>query len=405
MTRLIRALPIGALALVAAPPCVAQGVTREPLRPLALGFAVDTTVVPGAWWGVDPAREALSEVVRTWRDFLAVRHDPARRIAFWSAADRARAPEPDPLFTAESYLLDGAPLLVEALPLVAGDASRWVLRTLYTGEGNAGAPGVLGIERSYVVRERARDGTTRWAIASPMPDETRGWRRTRIGRIEYVVHPSQRFDAARAAATSRWADELVKRFAIADSGTITYLQAPDLQAGLGALGIELALSADRVGGRASASARVVVAADPRYAEGYRHELVHVLLAPIVDAQSYVVTEGIAYWLGGARGRDFDGMMRELARFLAAHPGVTLARILAPDADPTAESARLAAAGAIFELAYRRGGDPAVRRLVEQLPTDNVTSDAVARVLGLTGDRLEREWRLVVDGRKSSGLPP
>ena len=37
----------------------AQSPAGAPNRQLSLGFAVDTSVVPGTWWGVDPARAVL----------------------------------------------------------------------------------------------------------------------------------------------------------------------------------------------------------------------------------------------------------------------------------------------------------------------------------------------------------
>ena len=125
---------------------------------LALGFAVDTTAVPGGWWGVDAARVELPAVVRTWRDYLVVRADSAKRAAFWSAADHARAPDPDLPVACKGCLLDARPLFVEALPLVAGDSSRWLLRTVYVGGGTAERPGLLAMERTFVVRELGRDG-------------------------------------------------------------------------------------------------------------------------------------------------------------------------------------------------------------------------------------------------------
>lgn len=126
----------------------AQSAGDTAIRKLALGFAVDTTVVPGGWWGVDTARASLREVVRAWRDYLVVRHDQAQRPAFWSAADRLQSSDPDPLMPSESYLLDGQPLLIEALPLVAGNPDRWLLRTVYVGGGTAVRPGLLGMERT-----------------------------------------------------------------------------------------------------------------------------------------------------------------------------------------------------------------------------------------------------------------
>lgn len=377
---------------------------------LSLGFAVDTTAVPGGWWGVDPALAALPAVVRTWRDYLAVRADSARRRAFWSAADRARAAEPDLALVSESYILEGRPLLVEALPVVAGDASRWVLRTVHVGVGSAARPGLLAMERTYVVRETDAGGGARWVLVQPAARETAGWRRTRSGAITYVVHPAVAWDARQAAATAAWADSLVRRFGLPPAAPVTYYQVPDLQAGQRVMGFDWAISADRAGGRANPEGRIVIAADPRYGAAYRHELVHVLLAPLVAGRSGFVGEGLAYWLGGARGRPFGAMLADLAGYLAGQPTIGLRDILAGDGTGVAGSAQLPAAAALFELAHRRGGDAAVRRFIAGVGAKDPTLDDVARAFGVTPDVLEAEWwRLVraygVASRQSGPMRP
>ncbi len=367
---------------------------------LTLGFAVDTTVTPESWWGVDPALAVRAEVVRLWRDYLAVRQDSTRRVAFWSAADRERAPDPDLALASASYIADADAVLIEALPLVAGDSSRWVLRTVYTSGGTIARPGLLAMERMHVVHEGGR-----WVLAHPGVVETAGWRRERVGQIDYVVHPALGFDTRRAQETARWLDATAHRFGVSDARRITYYLVPDVQAALQLTGLEWAISADRSGGRANPRARIVFAADPRFGEAYLHELTHVLLAPWLGDASAFVGEGIAYWLGGARGQTFPTMMQDLATFLARQPGLELRAVLEENGSGPIGSARLPAAAAVFELAHRRGGDAAVRRLVEETRAGQPGIEAVAGALGLTPPELESDWRaLVLSFGDSAGRP-
>lgn len=399
----LRAQPRSVRTLLLSGLCAAAMSTGAPARSsaqtpagppsLALGFAVDTTALPAAWWGVDSARVVLPEVVRFWRDYLAVRRDSSKRRAHWERSGNTG--DPDPLPAVAPYLLDGAPLLIEALPVVAGDASRWLLRTMYVGGGTATRPGLLGLERAIVTGRREGDGVWEWKLASPESFETAEWRHERIGPVTYVVHPGISFDRRRAESTARWADSLLARFALERREPVTYYQTPNLQEGMRISGFEWLLSADRVGGRASPAAGVVVAADPRYGEGYRHELAHVLLAPLVTGRSVFVVEGIAYWLGGARGDDFPGLMRSLASFLADHPTFTLDTILASDGSGAIGSARLPVAASLFELVHRRGGDQAVRHLMEALGTAEPTLARLAIIMGMSRERIVTEWRALL----------
>lgn len=357
---------------------------------LALGFAVDTTAVPATWWGVDPALAARPAVVRFWRDYLVVRGDSVRRLALWSAADRRRMPDPDLALASAGYIQDANAVLVEAIPLLAGDPSRWVLRTVYVGGGTASRPGLLAMERVHVVREGAR-----WALAHPSAVETAGWHRVRVGPFEYVVHPTLRFDSARAAETARWAEVTARRFGISNPAPITYYQLPDLEAAFRVMGLDWTITTDRVGGRANPRARIVLAADPRFGEAYRHEIVHVLLAPWIGEAPGFVGEGIAYWLGGARGQPFPATMRDLAAFLTRQPALGLRIILDEENQGASASARFPAAAAVFELAYRRGGDAAVRRLVDRMRQETPTLESVAVALGMAPIELDAGWRALV----------
>jgi hypothetical protein len=389
-----------ALLLLVAPDSGAQTPDTLPVRPsrFALGFAVDTTAVPAAWWGVDPARTALPEVVRTWRDYLAARSDAEKRATFWAAADRRRAPDPDLLIASAEYILDANAVLVDAQPLVPGDSSRWVLRTAYVGGGTAAHPGLLGMERIHVVRE---DG--RWVLTHPGIAETTQWRHARVGPIRYVVHPAIRFDAARAAETARWAEATARRFRLPAPAPITYYQVPNLEDAFRVLGFDWALNADRVGGRANPGARVVFAADPRFGEAYRHELVHVLLRSVVSGKSVFVGEGIAYWLGGARGQPFPSMVRGLASYLDRQPTVGLRAMLDGVGSGRAASARLPAAAVIFEVVFRSGGDAGVRRFIAALGAEEPSLDTAARALGMQPAELEAAWSSVL--RSYAALTP
>ena len=378
-----------ALAATAATAACAGAQPRAQPRTLGLGFAVDTAATPRAVWGMDAARDSVASVVRAWRAYLQVRGDPVARRAAWSAADRARHPDPDLQLAAAGYIADASPTVVDVQPLRAGDASAFVVRTLYTGSGSAEHPGVLALERVHVVREGGR-----WALAHPIADETRDWRRARVGAIEYVVHPSQPFDTARAAATARWTADVARRFGVAPLAPLTYYQLPDLEAQSRLLGFDLALVADRVGGRADVRNRLVLAADPRFGPSYHHEIAHVVLQPVVGGMDAFWVEGVAYWLGGSRGMATPAMLQSLAAWLAARPGLGLREIVDGD-DAASQSVRFPAAAAVLELVHRRGGDPAVRRLLARAGAVPVTFASLSTAAGMSAAELEQAWRAVL----------
>jgi hypothetical protein len=369
----------------AAAPAVSQ------MTPLTLGFAVDTTATPANWWGVDPARAVLPDVVRFWRDYLIIRHDSLKRRGHWVPDNAETGVDADPVPVVAPYLLSARPQLVEALPAQSGNPSRWILRTIYA-TGPAMQPAYMAFERSHIVGVRDGQGSWQWKLEDPAVTETVNWPRHRIGLLHYVVHPSIAFNADKAHATARWVDSTLQRFGLEPPGPITYYQVPDLEAGFRISGFQWLLGADRVGGRASSMSATVLAADPRYGEAYLHEISHVLLAPLVSGRSTFVVEGLAYWLGGARGSDFVGMIRSGSTFLIRNPNITLDEIFSNRAQSAAASMGLPVAASFFELIHRRGGDRAVLDVIEKLGTGEPTMDRLAQAVGISTSEMIAQWQ-------------
>lgn len=385
-------LILGSAIVSAQQPAPAAAPAVSQMAPLTLGFAIDTTATPANWWGVDPARAVLSDVVRFWRDYLAIRHDALQRRGHWIPDSAGGGIDMDPVPVVAPYLLSARPQLVDALPAQAGNPARWILRTIYATGGTAMQPALLGFEQNLIVGVRDTGGAWSWKLEDPAVNETARWPRHRVGRFVYVVHPSITFNASKAQATARWVDSLLVRFELDRRELITYYQVPDLQAGFRISGFEWLLSADRVGGRASNAPDVVIAADPRYGEAYRHEIAHVLLAPLVSGRSRFVVEGVAYWLGGARGSDFIGMMQSSSTFLIRNPDLTFDQILSNDAADGAASLKLPVAASFFELIHRRGGDRAVREVIRKLGSAEPTVERLADVMGVSSSELITQWR-------------
>src|SRR5699024_10000410 len=100
------------------------------------------------------------------------------------------------------------------------------------------------------------------------------------------------------------------------------------------------------------------------------------------------------WLGGSRGLAPPAMLRDLAAWLAARPGMGLRDIVDGDA-AVSRSARFPAAAAVLEVVHRRGGDPAVRRLLQRVGSTPVTVASLVAATGLPAAELERAWRDVL----------
>ena len=71
-----------------------------------------------------------------------------------------------------------------------------------------------------------------------------------------------------------------------------------------------ALKFGATGGLAQPVNRQLFSGIPALGEEYRHELAHLVLAPLMTSSTWcVVSEGVATWLGGTTGGDFQTAAR------------------------------------------------------------------------------------------------
>lgn len=160
-----------------------------------------------------------------------------------------------------------------------------------------------------------------------------------------------------------------------------------------ATGVDPLFGAQAAAGRALPSDRIIMSGSPVQGEGYTHEVVHAVFAPLTPAptSSAFASEGVASWLGGSLGADFPTMMRQYAAYLRAHPTVTLDSVFGPWAG--FDRGQRPAAAMLFEMAHARGGVPAVKALL-RAPTRSLADirTAVTSVLGMSWAAVSQRWR-------------
>jgi hypothetical protein len=109
----------------------------------------------------------------------------------------------------------------------------------------------------------------------------------------------------------------------------------------------------------------------------------------------VLDEGLAFWLGGSRGKRWPTLLRDLAGALRADPSLTLEQLVI--SRPPTDSLRSTAAGALLQLAHERGGMKALKAVLSppRTPAGRDILRSAEQVLGVTRPQLERGWRDLV----------
>jgi hypothetical protein len=371
-----RGLPLALLAaLAAAAPAAAQPADRA-VR-LAVGFGVDTTGVP------------YHEIFELWRAYLSSRPSCMRPSPLWSESERMGFPSRDLLC---GFVYQGfRDFTVVALAPAVGLDSTYLIRTLVASIADSGRSVLpLALYRVYAVREGGR-----WVLANALPRLTRRWRHETVGRIRFVFPPTHRFSRRRAEVSARFVDSLARAFEVPPPDSITYVFTDDFRETLLADGLDFfPLGSDTAGGRAGGPNLVLIGSS-KLGEAYLHELGHVVLRPFFDAHraAGLVQEGMVTWAGGSAGLDFRALMPGLARYLDAHPDVTLEHVMA---DPPRREGTLDVGydglAALCRMVFDAGGLAGLRALADAGRDPAAVVGAAARVLRVEPGDLDRLWR-------------
>jgi len=365
--------------LMRAPIAAAQGGI-----PVAPGWGVNLERAP---WSEASWHSAAEEIYRAWSDYLG---SDARRQAptpYWSEAEQQRWPHNYDLMASVAY--QGFPgTVLDIRPAEPGSTDEFIVRTLF-GSVAGGFVRPLAITRVYAIRERDR-----WVFANALPKLTSTWPRATIGAFTFVSHPARELDLERAADAVAFADSVAALFDIPSIDSLTYYVDDDPENLRRVMGIDWHGSHGAAFGMASAANSIIWSADPAFGEAHYHEIVHVVLRPILAEGRTPpwINEGVATWLGGSGGHMYPDLMGHYAAYLRANEEVTLD--VALDSNGSDLGSRPAAA-ALVHLVNEHAGIAAVKDLLTSGPNRSDFRSAIIRILGVDWLEIARLWRAYI----------
>jgi len=351
-------------------------------QPVAAGWGVDTTGAVA--WTDGPRADVVRDIFRRWAEYLGSNPRRQEKTRLWSAAEQRQWPQYD-LTSGIAY--QGVPATVLEISPASPEADdRYIVKTLFAaavGEPPEIKP--IALTRVHAVRE---DGA--WVFSSVLPYLTRDWRQETVGAITYVLEPGYPFDAERASRAVAFTDSLAAAYGVPAVTGLTYYLTSSPEQVHRIMGVEWTVGG--VGyGYASPANRLIFSGTPVTGEDNRHELTHLVLAPLVSAGRThpLISEGVATWLGGSMGRDFLTLMREYATYLRRYPDVTLDAVL-EEAGP---DRGVRPAGAVLSLmVFERGGVAAVKELMTSGWSTIELKGALSAMLGAPWAEVGAQWR-------------
>lgn len=355
-----------------------------------------STVLVAAMLGAcvgPPTAESEREVRELWNQYLASRMGSLVVAAgtpspFWSPAEQARWSDYD--LASQFVPMDAVARVVAVTPVSSAVDTAYRIQTRFWADDSSAGDSLAAPVLTTTVY--ARREKRRWVLANALPYHTSAWVRETRGRIHFVVAPALRFNPTRAERAAAFVDSLAAAFDVEPPPRIEYYVAESVDQAMEILG---AVAPQRYGPNGGfARTGRVFSGNPALGEEYRHELAHVVLAPVFrdGPTSLIASEGVPTWLGGTAGRDFQGSVKHLATFLRTQPALDLQRIVY---DMTVSSEIRNAAGAVLShMLHEAGGIEAVKEFLRTSTAE--IPDLFERVLQRPWDTVMVDWRRRVD---------
>jgi hypothetical protein len=338
-------------------------------------------------FGVEAAATPEREILALWKHYLTEPSDSIR-ATLWSAPERSTSLHYD---LVGPYVYQGFKnFTVVHLGPAVGLPHTFVIRTLVSSVDASRDVRPLTLYRVYATIE---DG--RWVLANALPRTTRDWRRTTLGKVTFVYPPTHQFNQPRGRATAAFVDSLAQAFGLPEPEPITYYFTDDLGETFRALGLEFfPYGGDPAGGRSNVFQRHAYAGMSVNGESYRHELAHIVLAPLIPSgTSGLVMEGLMTWTGGSVGLEYVDLLPGLAKYLSNHPELTLEGLL-KNPPPRVGSLDVGNGGiaVLCKMVFGRAGLAGLRALLSAGSDPRTVVSTAAQALGVSPAELDSMWR-------------
>ena len=337
--------------------------TRLLISLLALGFARAHSLAAQApspsvtaGFGVDTTVSDVGKIFSLVRAYLS-QPDSVRSRGLWSTATEFDRTIGD--ITALIPVNPGVPAtVIGIIPAAPGD-SLYTLRILYATADSAGRVSPLGLQRLYAVREPgARYG---FRLSSAFPRMRRDWEQRSRGPLTFWYYPGQRPNQSRIDATARFVDSAAALLTVPVPRHLDVIVGKSYEEVLRAIGVDFypVASSPMPPSAGLSIGSIILSGNPAIGEAYFHELVHSILGPAIHPGNRLLSEGIATWLGGSRGRtprELYALLRDYQRADSTLSLSSLIRSGFEDKDVDRGANLLyGSAALIADSIYRRGG--------------------------------------------------
>lgn len=322
---------------------------------------------------VDSANLETRAVMDLFENYLNSNPQDKQQNPFWSSQEQQRHKNFDFLeseFQPSLYM--GFPVHVLSIKSIKGS---FQIKAQFSYCQPDGTPYILAIVNYIAKRENGQFKLFNW-----LTESKQNWNCTNVGLVEFYHPEDHKFDYDKANQLNEFVISTCKNLGVQPKPFEYYL-ADDYDEIQQLKGIEYYLG---MGGESLPSGK---ANDNKVycgglGEYYPHEVFHVQIDEHFPNKHFWVSEGMATFLGGSRGKDLDWHIKRTHNYLKDHPEVNLSDMLKLTNLDNQTAYHYVLGGLIAKRVFEKGGWNLIREFMTSGKKDEDYYAVIEKHLGV-----------------------
>lgn len=332
---------------------------------------------------VDGKNEEIKAVMALFENYLSSSPQNNESSSFWNLEEQKEHQQYDFLeseFQPSLYM--GFP--VHVLSINQDENIYWIKAQFSSCQAD-GTPNILAIVNYVARRENGA-----YKLCNALTINKKNWNCVTVGMVDFYFPTYHEFDYEKAQKLIGFIHETCRNFGVKPKPFEYYLadhydEIQELK------GLDYYIG---MGGQSKPSGKATD--DKVYCGGlgeyYPHEVFHVLIDEHFPNKHFWVSEGIATFLGGSRGKNLDWHIRRTNRYLEKHPEIDLNDMLKLTNLDSETSYHYVLGGLIAKKIFDKGGWSLVKEFMSSGKTDADYYNALEKYLGVQKSSLNHYLR-------------
>ncbi|MFN4764110.1 hypothetical protein ACKGJN_13355 [Gillisia sp. Q332] len=341
---------------------------------------------------VDSSDQDIIEVMKLFENYLASNPQNKLESPYWNSTEQEKHKNFDFLeseFQPSLYM--GFPVHVLS---IKSDNNTYKIKAQFSYTKEDGTPYILAIVNYQAKKENGKFKLYNW-----LTDSRKKWNCTTVGLVDFYYPEYHEFNYDKANQLNDFIKETCKNFGVSPKPFEYYL-ADDYDEIQRLKGIDYYIGQ---GGETRPSGKA--ADDKVYCGGlgeyYPHEVFHVQIDDHFPEKHFWVSEGVATFLGGSRGKTLEWHIKRTNQYLKEHPEINLSDMLRLANLDNRTAYHYVLGGLIAKRIFEKGGWNLLKKIMRSGKTDEEYYVAIENHLGVKKTDLNTYLRnqIEIEARK------